>query len=344
MRFHVPFHLIIKNIIYYIIISNCTGDCIINSTQFISEGANNTTRFIIITNLTSHSGYLSGSLSVTNNTQLTSPYTLRHLILIEEFIGNNFKLFVNYNTTIYEGNAPILFSAPNNDIFEFIELIGNSIQNTAGKGFIGVYTEPGPSTGTTVLYAEDNTIANQSFRTGWTTATAIGTPFLDTLLAGYDNVGITNPEYTFPSCYWSFTGDVLKAGVIASADFYANTSSSIAGNSDINFPNDGPIIGTSILRNSPSLSSFKLTNVGTYQVLFQVSVTGPAQLVLTLDNTPLTYTVVGTSVGSSQITGMALITTTNPGSILTVRNNSSTEITIPANTGFTSHIIITQIS
>ncbi|KAB2444072.1 cell surface glycoprotein, partial [Bacillus luti] len=37
-----------------------------------------------------------------------SPATLRHLLDIEEFVGTNFGLFLLNNTTVNEGNVPVL--------------------------------------------------------------------------------------------------------------------------------------------------------------------------------------------------------------------------------------------
>ena len=54
--------------------------------------------------------------------------------------------------------------------------------------------------------------------------------------------------------------------------------------------------------------SFNLSAIGTYQVLFQVSVTEAGQLILTLNDAELAYTVVGRATGTSQIVGMALVT------------------------------------
>lgn len=89
-----------------------------------------------------------------------------------------------------------------------------------------------------------------------------------------------------------------------------------------------------------------------YEVLFQVSVTEPGQLVLTLDSgggpVVLSYTVAGRATGTSQIVGMALVQTTVVNSVLTVRNNSSAAaLTITPLAGGTApvsaHLIITRI-
>lgn len=121
----------------------------------------------------------------------------------------------------------------------------------------------------------------------------------------------------------------------------------IAPGSDISFPQDGPTSGGTITR--ISTSTFNLSAVSTYQVLFQVSVAEAGQLVLTLNGTDLAYTVVGRATGTSQIVEMVLVTTTLPNSILTVRNPSGNPaaLSITPVAGGTrtvsAHLIIMQL-
>ena len=145
----------------------------------------------------------------------------------------------------------------------------------------------------------------------------------------------------------------LRQGVILSyADFYAlmppDNSATVAPGTDVSFPQNGPIANTNIGRLSPS--SFNLGPVGTYQILFQVSVTEAGQLILTLNGQDLSYTVAGRATGTSQIVGMAVVTTTATNSILTVRNPSgnAAALTVTPLAGGTrsvsAHLVITQIS
>lgn len=105
--------------------------------------------------------------------------------------------------------------------------------------------------------------------------------------------------------------------------------------------------GVDIIRTGPD--SFSLAQIGTYQVLFQVSVTEAGRLVLTLNGADLEYTVAGRATGVSQIIGMALVTTTTINSILTVRNpvGNAAALTITLLVGgarpVSAHLIITQI-
>lgn len=87
----------------------------------------------------------------------------------------------------------------------------------------------------------------------------------------------------------------------------------------------------------------------TQENLFQVSVTEAGQLILTLNGEALEYTVVGRATGASQIIGMALVTTTEVNSVLTVRNpaGNAAALTITPVAGgprsVSAHLVITQI-
>ncbi len=140
-------------------------------------------------------------------------------------------------------------------------------------------------------------------------------------------------------------------GVLNFADFYAlmppDNSATVAPGTDVSFPQDGPNSGSGIVRTGPS--SFNLTLIGSYQILFQVSVTEAGQLLLTLNGADLEYTVVGRATGTSQIVGMAIVTTTVINSILTVRNpaGNASALTITPLAGGTrpvsAHLVITQL-
>ena len=143
----------------------------------------------------------------------------------------------------------------------------------------------------------------------------------------------------------------LPGGVLSYADFYAlmppDNSATVAPGTDVSFPQNGPIANTNIGRLGPS--SFNLGVIGTYQILFQVSVTEAGQLILTLNGQDLEYTVAGRATGTSQIVGMAVVTTTAVNSILTVRNpaGNAAALTITPLAGGTrpvsAHLVITQI-
>jgi len=126
-----------------------------------------------------------------------------------------------------------------------------------------------------------------------------------------------------------------------------DNADTVAAGTDVDFPQDGPTSGTSVTR--LSASSFNLADPGTYQVLFQASITEAGQLVLTLNGAELPYTVVGRATGTSQIVGIALVTTTAANSVLTVRNpeGTATALTLTPNAGGTepvsAHLSIVQL-
>lgn len=140
-------------------------------------------------------------------------------------------------------------------------------------------------------------------------------------------------------------------GILNYADFYAlmppDNAATVAPGTDVSFPQDGPNSNTGITRTSDS--SFSLGEIGTYHILFQVSVSEAGQLELTLNGSALPYTVVGRATGTSQIVGIAIVTTTSINSIITVRNpaDNSTALTITPLAGGTesvsAHLTILQI-
>ena len=140
-------------------------------------------------------------------------------------------------------------------------------------------------------------------------------------------------------------------GVLNYADFYAimppDNPSTVAPGTDVSFPQDG---ATSTGISRISNSSFNLSEIGTYFINFEVGVDEAGQLLLTLNDADLDYTVVGRATGTSQIVGTAIITTTIENSILTVRNpaENTTALTITPLAGGTrpasAHLTIIQIA
>ena len=144
----------------------------------------------------------------------------------------------------------------------------------------------------------------------------------------------------------------IAGGILSYADFYAlmpnDNSATVAPGADVSFPQNGPIANTNIGRLGPS--SFNLGPIGVYQIMFQVNVSEAGQLILTLNGQDLPYTVVGRATGTSQIVGMAIISTSVVNSVLTVRNpaGNATALTITSLAGGTravsAHLVITQIN
>ncbi len=162
-------------------------------------------------------------------------------------------------------------------------------------------------------------------------------------------IGLTGPAG--PQGPAGATGPQGSNGtVLGFADFYAlmppDNSEAIAPGEDIEFPEQSFIGSTSIGRASDS--SFNLFTAGTYLVLFEATVDASAQLVLTLNGTELSYTLVGRNAGGSQINGMAIINAEED-SVLTVRNPSSADsdiILTPSaggNEPVSAHLIIIRL-
>lgn len=148
------------------------------------------------------------------------------------------------------------------------------------------------------------------------------------------------------------TGAAGVGGLLDFTDFFAlmppDNAATVAVGTDVSFPQDGPTSGSGLIfRTGPS--TFNLSDIGIYEVTFQVSVTEAGQLILTLNGADLAYTVVGRATGTSQIFGTALVQTSTINSILTVRNpaGNSTALTITPLAGGTrpvsAHLIIKRI-
>ncbi len=90
--------------------------------------------------------------------------------------------------------------------------------------------------------------------------------------------------------------------------------------------------------------------INAIEIYFNVPVTEAGQLELTLNGNSLDYTVVGRATGTSNISGLFIITTTIADSVITVRNpaGNTTALTLTPFAGGTlpvsAHLIIKQIS
>jgi hypothetical protein len=136
------------------------------------------------------------------------------------------------------------------------------------------------------------------------------------------------------------------------ADFYAlmpgDNVATIAAGADISFPRNGPTSAGGIAR--IGVSTFNLAAVGTYEVMFQVSVSEAGQLDLTLNGVEQAFSVVGRATGTSQIVGIALVTTAVPNSVLTVRNPTGNPAaltittTAGGNSAVSAHLVIKRLA
>jgi hypothetical protein len=104
----------------------------------------------------------------------------------------------------------------------------------------------------------------------------------------------------------------------------------IAANAPVAFPNAGPLVGTGIVSNVGG-TTFTLTNAGTYEVSWQVSISEAGQLGIALGGTIQPDTVVSRASGSTQLVGDTLITV-GAGAVLSIINppgNSPAETITP---------------
>jgi hypothetical protein len=157
---------------------------------------------------------------------------------------------------------------------------------------------------------------------------------------------------TGPSGAAGATGPTGPLFTSSCADFYAlmpgDNPVAIAAGADVAFPNDGAIAGADVVR--LSASTFGLVSVGTYQVLFEVSVDEPGQLILNLDALELANSAVGRAATVSQINGCFLVQTSLPNQVLSVRNpaGSIAPLTITPLAGGThivsAHLVITRLA
>ena len=140
-------------------------------------------------------------------------------------------------------------------------------------------------------------------------------------------------------------------GVLNFADFYAlmppDNAATVAPGTVVSFPQDGPNGGAGIARTGAS--SFNLSQIGVYQVLFEVGADESGQLLLTLNGADSAYTVAGRATGASPSVGMAILETTTVDSVLTVRNpaGNAAALTITPLAGgpspVSAHLVIIQI-
>ena len=127
-----------------------------------------------------------------------------------------------------------------------------------------------------------------------------------------------------------------------------DNATGIAPGADVEFPNTGEILGSSITKIDDT--TFNIADVGVYLIIFNVTTTEAGQVDLTVNGTELPYTVVGNAGGNSQITGVSLVKIDTENSTITVRNpaTSTDSITLTrASTGlspFTANISIIKIS
>lgn len=227
----------------------------------------------------------------------------------------------------------------------FIAIIAMNVTTSYAQG-VAVNTDGSAANASAMLDVKSTTKGVLPPRMTQANRLAITSPAVGLLV--YQTNG-TEGYYYYSSTGWTMIPTGTSS--LAYADFFAlmppDNAATVAPGTDISFPQDGPSSGSGISR--ISASGFVLNNIGTYQVMFQVSITEPGQLILTLNGADLAYTVVGRATGTSQITGVAIVTTTTVASILTVRNPAGSPIAYtmtPLAGGIrpvSAHLVVTQL-
>jgi hypothetical protein len=138
------------------------------------------------------------------------------------------------------------------------------------------------------------------------------------------------------------------------ADFYAlmpgDNAATVAPGSGIFFPQNGPVVGTDIVRFSGT--GFTLVSTGYYEVQWQVSIDEPGQTAVAINGTMVSFTVVSRATGTTQMVGLCIISAT-AGDTLQIINatGNSTALTITPGTGagtsfnpISAHLVIKRLA
>lgn len=139
-------------------------------------------------------------------------------------------------------------------------------------------------------------------------------------------------------------------GILDFSDFFAlmpgDNAATVGAGTAVQFPQNGSTSGVITRLNA---TQFLLPTIGSYLVLFQVSVTEAGQLMLSLNGDLIANSVVGRATGTSQIVGTSVVSTTTPNNILEVINppGNSPALTITPVAGGThpvsAHLVIIRI-
>jgi len=215
-------------------------------------------------------------------------------------------------------------------------------------GATGVTGPAGPSGGVTgatgltgatgVTGVTGATGAGNTGATGSTGATGVTGAIGPTGAQG--EIGATGPQ--------GEQGVTGASAPVSFADFYAlmpsDNPNPVAINGAIQFPNNGIVAGSSILRTSSSV--FTLAP-GIYQVSFQASITEPAQLALRIAGVVNLTTVASRAASTSQVFGTSIISISVSSTLEVVNSASPGAITLTQFGGGTNptscHLVIVKL-
>jgi len=108
---------------------------------------------------------------------------------------------------------------------------------------------------------------------------------------------------------------------MSAADFYLTTTKIIESYEPIEFPIDGPNIGSVI--NRIKLSTFNLKAIGSYQIQFQIDTTSKLSLMINSVNQPYIITIT-----NNYTIGTTIINTTKNNTIIYIVNSNYIPLTI----------------
>lgn len=229
----------------------------------------------------------------------------------------------------------------------------NSIR-TSGRSIFGdgVGVDDATFTMGTGLFLVTGTVPTTSSNgtTNIRANTLAGPPQISPALTAQDGIVIAGTNGDLKKYDVSILS-AAASGAMPFADFYAlmpgDNAATVAINAAVQFPQNGPTSGV-IIRNGVSPSQFVLPAIGTYEISFQVSVTEAGQLGLRVNGGLVAYSVVGRAAGTTQFTGMCLVTTAAANSIVEVINSSSAAaLTITPVAGGTAsvsaHLVIRRL-
>jgi hypothetical protein len=245
--------------------------------------------------------------------------TLANLLIITSVFAQAPEK-MSYQAVIRDGSNNLIISTP---IGMQISILQGSSSGTA------VYVETQtPTTNVNGLVSIEigaGTVISGTFATiDW----ANGPYFIKTET---DPTGVTTYSITGTSQLLSvpYALHAKTAGTLSFAEFYAlmpsDNAATVAAGTAVDFPQNGSSSGTITRLTS---NQFKLSDIGTYMISWQVSISEAGQLVLALNDVEIPHTVVGRATGTTQIIGNSLITTTTINSTLSVRNPSGNPVAL----------------
>jgi hypothetical protein len=203
----------------------------------------------------------------------------------------------------------LLGTLDNTDLNFITGLSGPNIRMTIlAGGNIGLSPDGNPFTPLTLFHVGGTVPSTSS--NGTTNVrinTLAGVPQTFPALTAQDGIVIAGTDGDLKKYDVS---QIVPASVFA--DFYAlmppDNAAPVFPGFGVEFPQNGPASGGILNFPGPFGSFFFIPTSGTYEITFQVSIDEPGQLAITQNGILIPSSVVGRATGTSQITGMSIIT------------------------------------